>query len=126
MKLNPILASGALAIAIGLPIVGCAQQSAGQPSMTTHVGHAHRGIMHAFRALNLSDRQKTQIKQIVEQFRSTHPRGSAPDPTARKAMRAQVMSVLTPDQQAQFKASMQRRRANAAHHLQPEATPTPS
>ena len=126
MKLNPIFASGALAFAIGLPIVGCAQQSASQPSTTSQARHGHRGMLHAFRALNLSGQQKTQIHQIIAQFRSTHPKGSAPDPAARKAMRAAVMSVLTPDQRAQFKATMQRRRANAANHLQPEATPTPS
>jgi len=69
MKLTPLLASGALALAITLPIVGCAQQTADQPS-TTHAAHAHHGMMSAMRGLNLSDQQKDRFKSIEASHRA--------------------------------------------------------
>lgn len=83
-------------------------------------------MLPGLRGITLSDAQMTQIKGIVEPYRAAHPRGGAPDPSGRKAMVAQVMGVLTPDQQAQFKANM----AKMRHHregdeAQPNASPTP-
>ena len=124
MKLSPILLSGALAVAMSLPIVGCAQQTSAQSPATSHVsGHNHhRGMMRMFRGINLSDQQKTQIQQIMQQYRQAHPEGSQPDPDARKAMRQQLMSVLTPDQQAQVKANLQKMRAER-NGQRPNETP---
>ncbi|HET9031105.1 MAG TPA: hypothetical protein VFN49_13115 [Candidatus Aquilonibacter sp.] len=109
MKVTPFLLSGALAVAIGLPIAGFAQQVPAQspPSAPQQgaFGHHHRGgMMHRFKDLNLSDQQKQQIKSLMQQFRQAHPRGSQPDPAARKQLHSQILSVLTPQQQAQLKA----------------------
>lgn len=125
MKLTPLLMSGVIALAMSLPIVGCAQQANDQTS-APHGARGHHGMMAAMRGVNLSDQQKAQIKQITDQYRQAHPEGSAPDPAARKAMRDQVMSVLTPDQQAQFKTNLEAMRAHRSSNPQPQATPSPS
>ncbi len=116
MKLSPIFLSGALAVAMGLPIVGCAQQTPAQTPASSPLSREHHrgGMMRMFRGINLSDQQRTQIQQIMQQYRQQHPKGSQPDPNARKAMRQQVMSVLTPDQQTQVKANMAKMRASRA------------
>lgn len=70
--------------------------------------------MRMFRGVNLSDQQKTQIKQIMQNFRQSHPRGTQTDPqarrTARQQMMQQVMNVLTPQQRSQVQQNMQRMR----------------
>src|SRR5215469_13721536 len=111
MKLSPFLLSGALAIAIGLPVAGCAQQSPAQSQPGAQqqgaFGH-HRGGMRFLQGVNLSDQQKQQIKTIMDQYRQAHPAGSQPDPNARKQMRDQIMNVLTPDQRTQVQANMEK------------------
>ena len=67
-------------------------------------------MMREMRKLNLSSQQQAQIKQIVTQFRQTHPRGTEPSVQDRQQLHQQIMNVLTPAQQAQFKADMQRER----------------
>jgi len=67
-------------------------------------------MMREMRKLNLSSQQQAQIKQIVTQFRQTHPRGTEPSAQDRQQLHQQIMNVLTPAQQAQFKADMQRER----------------
>ncbi|MBV8246544.1 MAG: hypothetical protein JOZ38_11515 [Candidatus Eremiobacteraeota bacterium] len=81
---------------------------------------AHRGLPARFRNLNLSDQQRQQISQLLSQYRQTHPRGSTPDPQGRRALRAQIRNLLTPDQQAQLKASVAQtaRRGGGMHMLQ--------
>ena len=69
-------------------------------------GARHGGMMQRFASLNLSDAQKTQIQNLMTQFRQAHPKGSAPDPAARQALRQQIMNVLTPQQQAQLQQEM--------------------
>ena len=81
----------------------------------------------ALRGVNLSDQQKTQIKQIMDQFRQAHPRGSAPDPQARQQLRQQIMNVLTTDQQAQVKANFQQMRQRHQEQGEtPNAQATPN
>ncbi|HEV2262307.1 MAG TPA: hypothetical protein VGR69_08485, partial [Candidatus Rubrimentiphilum sp.] len=54
--------------------------------------------------------QQSQIKQLIDQYRQAHPRGSAPDPQAREQLRSQITAILTPAQQAQLKTQMQQAR----------------
>lgn len=112
MKLSPFLISGALAVAIGLPIVGCAQQAPAQssPGASQNAYGHHHGGMRWLQGVNLSDQQKQQIQTLVQQYRQAHPQGSQPDPQARKQLRDQIMNVLTPDQRAQVQANMQKAR----------------
>ncbi len=130
MKLSPFLLSGALAVAIGLPVVGCAQQAPdqSQPQASPGAYGHHHGGMRWLQGVNLSDQQKQQIQTITQQYRQAHPPGSQPDPQARKQMRDQVMNVLTPSQRAQVQANMEKARqeqgeGNAAPP--PSASPAP-
>lgn len=51
--------------------------------------------------LNLTQAQRTQIRQLMVQYRQAHPRGSAFDPQARQQLHQQILNVLTPEQRAQ-------------------------
>jgi len=86
--------------------------------------------MRALRDLNLSAQQQAQIQQLVQQYRQAHPRGSNPDPQARKDLRTKIMAVLTPAQQAQLKAEMKKRRSESGDRDGrgpfPQATASPS
>lgn len=131
MKLSPFLLSGALAVAIGLPIVGCAQQAPAQsqPGASQGAYGHHHGGMRWLQGVNLSDQQKQQIQTLMQQYRQAHPRGSQPDPQAREQLRSQIMNVLTPEQRTQVQANMQKmkeQRQEREQHEMPAASPSPA
>lgn len=104
----------ALAAALAAPIVASAQSTPSQNEPTTPQGQRHHGgfrWMRELRSLNLTAQQQSQIKQLMDQYRQAHPRGSAPDPQAREQLRSQITAILTPAQQAQLKTQMQQARA---------------
>ncbi len=78
--------------------------------------------MRMFKGINLTDQQRTQVTQLMQQYRDKHPKGSTPDPAGRKALRQQMMNVLTPDQQAQVKQNMSQMRERRAEPA-PTASP---
>jgi len=86
-------------------------------------------MMHRFDDLNLSDQQKQQIQTLMQNYRQAHPRGSAPDPDARKQLRDQVDAILTPDQRAQLKADeakfREQRQGNDTRNVPPAPSATP-
>jgi Spy/CpxP family protein refolding chaperone len=129
MKLSPFLLSGALAVAIGLPIVGCAQQAPAQSQSGASqgaYGH-HRHGMRWLQGVNLTDQQKQQIQNLMQQYRQAHPQGSQPDPQARQQLRQQVMNVLTPAQRAQVEQNMQKMRSERDERGgEGSAAPSPS
>lgn len=95
----------ALAGAIAVPAAAFAQQAAPQPDAQTGQHERHRGgFMHRFADLNLSDQQKTQIQQIMQNFRQSRQQGERPDPQAMQQLRDQINAVLTPDQRAKLAA----------------------
>ncbi|MBV8424929.1 MAG: hypothetical protein JO349_07040 [Candidatus Eremiobacteraeota bacterium] len=67
-------------------------------------GHKHRDRMAIFRGLNLSQDQVAKIQAIHKKFREKN--ANVTDRTQRRAsmqaQRAEIMSVLTPDQQQKF------------------------
>jgi len=111
-----LLIPAALAAAFAVPAVGFAQlQPSPAPLTQPMQGRRHHGgfgFMREMRSLNLSTQQKSQIQQLMRQFRQAHPRGSAPDPQARKDLRTKVMAVLTPAQQQQLKADQAKRKSH--------------
>jgi Spy/CpxP family protein refolding chaperone len=133
-----MLVPAALVTALAVPATGFAQvqPAQGQLAPAQGQGERHRGgfgFMREMRELNLSAQQQSQIQQLVQQFRQAHPRGSAPDPQARKDLRAKIMAVLTPAQQAQLKADEQKRRDEFGEGRNrgsrpgfPQASPSPS
>lgn len=131
MKLSPFLLSGALAVAIGLPIVGCAQQAPAQsqPGASQGAYGHHHGGMRWMQGLNLSDQQKQQIQTLMQQYRQAHPRGSQPDPQARQQLQQQIMNVLTPAQRTQAQANMEKmkqERQEREENGTPAPTPSPA
>ena len=108
MKLQAIVLAGLIAAGLALPAVAQDQQPPAAPAQSQR--HGDR-MMRRFQDLNLSDQQKSQIQTLVQNYRQAHPRGSAPDPDARKQLRQQIDAVLTPDQRAQMKADEAKFRA---------------
>ena len=106
--MNPrtLLLTSAAALAMAVPSLALAQQAPG-PARTGH----RAGFVRIVRSLNLSPEQRTQMRQIVAQYRQAHPKGSKPDPQARKALRAQLLAILTPDQRLQLKSDIHRRKS---------------
>lgn len=94
MNVRPLLLSSIAAAALSLV--------AATPAVHTH----RAGFMQMVHRLGLSDPQKAQIKTLVRQYRAQHPKGAAPDKAARKALREQVLTVLTPAQREQLLARL--------------------
>jgi Spy/CpxP family protein refolding chaperone len=90
------------------PGVSTQSQVAGPASQASSAlsGH-HAGFMRALHGMNLSDQQRSQIMQLMQQYHQAHPQGSAVDPQARRALHQQILAILTPQQQAQWKQHMQ-------------------
>ncbi|HTV94193.1 MAG TPA: hypothetical protein VMG98_15925 [Verrucomicrobiae bacterium] len=107
MKLHVTMLAGLLAAGLSLPVIAQAQQAPPPPAQSQQGDW----MMHRFSDLNLTDAQKSQIQTLMQNYRQAHPRGSAPDPDARKQLRDQINAVLTPDQQAQLKADEAKMRA---------------
>lgn len=106
MKFTSLFASAALAAMLVAPAV--AQTAPAAPPMAGAPRHHGMRMLHG---ITLSDAQKAQIKTLMQQYHSAHPKGSAPDPAARQALDAQVRAVLTPAQQAQFDQNLQNMKA---------------
>lgn len=135
-SLRSLIVPAAAAAALIIPVAVFAQQAPPAPSTAASPGgqrwqgsgHRHGGgMMRMFRSLNLTQQQQSQIQQIVQQFRQSHPEGSQPDPQARQQMRTQIMNVLTPQQQAQLKQRMEQMRQEHMQHesSEPEPDSTP-
>lgn len=131
---RPIVAAAA-ALALALPLAATAQTTPStQPAAGAAEGHHHhRGGFggRALKGITLSDAQKAQMKQIRETYRAAHPEGSTPDPSARKAMREQMLGVLTADQRAQYEANVKQMRNERKNEppqggpFAPNPSPTP-
>jgi Spy/CpxP family protein refolding chaperone len=125
----------AIGVALIAPVAVFAQQEGQAPASGTYSQDqrgGHHGFMAMLRGVNLSDSQKSQIRQIMQQFRQAHPQGSITDPQARRQarqqLRQQVMNVLTPQQRAQVQQNMQqmRQRFQQEHDGdQTQSTPQP-
>lgn len=107
----------ALLAALSLPISASAQVAQPAPAqMQRGSGPAvYHHWMKRLSTLNLSVQQQQQVQNVLGQYASQHPVGSAPDPQGRHALRDQIYSILSPAQQAQLHAEMQ---AQRARHMQ--------
>jgi Spy/CpxP family protein refolding chaperone len=115
MRIN-LLAIGALAAALALPLSVCAQET--QPPPQAHAGRTttpsgdklQRHWAKRFGDLNLSADQQHQVQSIIDQYSQAHPGGSPRDRNASRELRHELMGVLTNDQKSQFKQQMRARR----------------
>jgi len=125
MKWNP-LTIVALAAAIAAPVAVAAQQA--QPPPGAQQGQArttpsqakitHRW-MKRLGTLNLSSDQQQRVQSLINQYSQAHPEGSPRDPSAARALRQQIMGVLSADQQSQYRQQVQaHRQQQAAQHGQ--------
>jgi Spy/CpxP family protein refolding chaperone len=119
MKLN-LLAVGALAAALAMPLGASAQQNQypqqyPQQGQGRAVEPSHDRMQHRWQRrlsrLNLSNDQQQRIQSMIDQYSQAHPEGSAVDPNARRELRRQIMGVLSSDQQNQFQQAMRAHRA---------------
>jgi Spy/CpxP family protein refolding chaperone len=81
--------------------------------------------MRMLQGVNLTDQQKAQIRQLMTNYRQAHPQGSQPDPQARKQLHEQIMSILTPAQQAQVRANMERMHSEHQMMMSPQPSASP-
>jgi hypothetical protein len=121
MKIN-LLAVSAFAAALAFPLGVSAQQSQPPPAAQQY-GHRssdpaklqHRW-MKRLSKLNLSGDQQQRVQSILDQYSQAHPAGSPPDRNASRALRQQLMGVLTPDQQNQYHQAMRAHREQMQQH----------
>lgn len=125
--------SGAALLALALPLAVSAQTTPAPTAPTVAGEHRHHGgglNGRAMRGITLSDAQKAQMLQIRTAYRTAHPKGSTPDPAARKALREQMLGVLTADQRTQYEANVKQfrdERKNAGNGpFAPNASPSPN
>lgn len=116
MKTN-LLAVGALAAALAMPLGASAQQDQqypgtpqGQTGAPSPARLQHRW-MKRLSHLNLSNDQQQRIQSMIDQYSQAHPEGSASDPNAKRELRRQIMGVLTSDQQNQLQQELRAHRA---------------
>jgi len=127
MKLQATALAGLLAAGLAVPALAQNQPQPPPPAAQSQHGD---WMMRRFSDLNLTDSQKSQIQSLMQNYRQAHPRGSAPDPDARKQLREQINALLTPDQQAQLKADeakmRARRQGNDTSNVPPAPAATPN
>jgi hypothetical protein len=138
------LLSAALAAILCLPLAAYAQQSnqtnaapqSGAPAARVN-GRLYKRWSQFLSGVNLTDQQHTQIQSYLDQFAQAHPVGSPPDRQAAHALRDQIFSLLTPDQQNQVRQEIrnlqaqrrqrrlqqQQQQNSAQSSPQPAATP---
>jgi hypothetical protein len=63
--------------------------------------------MRRLSGINLSQQQQQAVQSALSTYAAQHPAGSPKDPQATHALRSQIESILTPDQQSQLRAQMQ-------------------
>ncbi len=112
MRISRFIAGLALSLAvvapIAAPIVASAQQSSAQ---------VQTAVRNALQAADLTMRQKMQIKPMVQQYQTdTANADAAQKKTAQEALMKKIYGVLTPDQQAKFKASLKASMGSAPQH----------
>jgi Spy/CpxP family protein refolding chaperone len=132
MNISRSILAGAAALAIALPLAVSAQTTTAAPATNATHAHAHGGgglNRRAMNGINLSDAQKQQLLQLRTAYKQAHPKGSTPDPASRKALREQMLNVLTTDQRTQYEANVKQARESRQNEVNPGgpfASPTPA
>ena len=108
------LATGALAVALAMPLGAYAQQSqpqgvTAQRTTTPSQAKLQHGWMKRLGNLNLSGDQQQRVQSMINQYSQAHPQGSPRDRQASRELRRQILSVLNGDQLTQYHAQMRAR-----------------
>lgn len=111
-------AAGALAVALAMPLGAYAQQSQPQGVRAQHTTPSQAKLQHRWMKrlgnLNLSSDQQQRIQSMIGQYSQAHPQGSPGDREASRDLRRQILSVLSSDQQNQYREQMRAPRAATA------------
>jgi len=124
MRLSVFFLAALATVALAFPAASIAQQS---PAPASSGMYPQKGSMGgALQGIQLSDQQKQQIDTLRSQFRAAHPEGSPPDAAAIKQYQDSVMKILTPAQQTQYKANLERMRAQHEQMQQQQMMGSPA
>jgi hypothetical protein len=100
MRFFQVIAGLALSFAFVTPNVAFAQQSPSSSQVQT-------AVKNALQAAQLTPHQKLQIKPMLEQYQQqTANADAATKKSAKEQLLKNIYGVMTPDQQAKFKASL--------------------
>jgi Spy/CpxP family protein refolding chaperone len=122
MKLTQLLIAGGLAASLALPVAASAQQAPqpaygqqqpqqapnpyqpgqGQNQTTPSAYQMERQFGRQMQNLNVTGQQQQQISSLINTYAQQHPEGSPRDRASMKQLRQEILSVLTPQQQAQY------------------------
>jgi Spy/CpxP family protein refolding chaperone len=106
----------ALPIALALPGVASAQAAppAGAMASSMSPDQVQAAVKSSLKACDLTIKQKLAIKPMVENYQSqTAGADAATKKSAQESLLKNIYGVLTPQQQATFKASMKSQMASA-------------
>jgi hypothetical protein len=103
-SLAALLAALALPIGASAQVYPQQQPAPAQGQQQSAGSKQYKHWMKRLSGLNLSQQQMQQAQNFLSQFASQHPAGSPKDPQANHALRDQMYSILTPDQQNQLRA----------------------
>lgn len=96
------------------------QPAGAQPGDRGGLRGANAGMM---AGITLTADQQSKIRSLMTAFHAAH-QGSRPDAAARQALHAQILQVLTPEQQAKFKANSEKMQREGGPFA-PDPKPTP-
>lgn len=121
-----ILFVAATIAALSLPIAVSAQVAAppvaappAAQGLRNPGQHAYNKWMKRLAPIGLSAQQQQQAENLLGHYAQTHPAGSPRDPQGARALRDQIFSMLTPDQQARLNQELAQIRAeHRARRLQ--------
>jgi hypothetical protein len=120
MDTSRLIAGLALPVALVLPGPVFAQQ----PSATVvaqasaaNPADVQAAVKKALQSVNLTPRQKLQIKPMIEDYQSqTAGADAATKKSAQEALLKKIYGVMTPQQQTEFKASLKASMSSSASH----------
>ena len=118
MSISRFITSLVLPVALALALPGAAvAQLAGAMSSAANPSAVAAAVKSALQSVNLTPKQTMQIKPMVQGYQSqTAGADAATKKSAQEALIKNIYGVLTPDQQAKFKASLKASMASTPSH----------
>jgi len=122
MRISRVIAAFALPLALSLPVATFAQSGGAPAAAPAGGGMASKvspeqmqtAVKSSLKSVNLTMRQKMQIKPMIENYQSqTAGADAATKKSAQENLLKGIYGILTPPQQAQFKSSMKASLASA-------------
>lgn len=101
MRLSKVIAGFVLALAVAAPSIAFAQATAASPSQV------QTAVRSALQSAELTPQQKMKIAPMIKQYQEqTAGADAATKKSAKEQLLKGIYGVMTPDQQAKFKASL--------------------